>query len=231
MGWNAKSDSDRKWYLQKYGSGNLKQQPLKKLFPRWSLTVFHLEIKADSGKKRGREGMDLASKSVHLQRQWEDELRAHLKEQCDSALTWTTKQSRVDMWPKTNTKAWAMWRLSEHVSVRSPFITHHHSSLNCSMLLTIRLDFSDVTLVRLHFTVPCYFKCCLIDTSFWHMFQQTKPKQKRFLLTQAQLDGFILMYQKKSYKSLVLDPLPHGYLKRNSPQLWTCVTTLQQAPS
>lgn len=51
------------------------------LFPRWPLTVFRLEIKADSGGKKGREGRDLAKQERSFCKgKSEDEPRARLKE-------------------------------------------------------------------------------------------------------------------------------------------------------
>lgn len=103
--WNVKSDSDRKWYLQKCGSGNLKQRPSKKLSHRRPLTVFHLEIKADSGEKgERREGFGKQecsfAKAVGGQTESTSE-----GAQCDSALTWATEQSRVDvLWQKQTQK-------------------------------------------------------------------------------------------------------------------------------
>lgn len=83
--------------------------PWRNYSPADPITVFHLEIKADSGEKRREKGGIWQARAFICKGSGRTNWEQHLKElQCDSALTWTTKQSRVERVTKTNTKASAM---------------------------------------------------------------------------------------------------------------------------
>lgn len=119
--WNVKSDIDRNWYLQKYGAGDWKTAVLEEIpLPADPLSVFRLEIKADSGEQvEGKEGF--GEQSAHLQRQQEDEPRAHLNERN------VTQHSRD---PQTS-RSWTRCVLKTNkgktcMSVWIPSHAHHH---------------------------------------------------------------------------------------------------------
>lgn len=106
--------------------------------------------------KRGREGRDLAKQSVHLQRQSKDEPRAHLKERSVTQHSHEPPNSQgVDTLGQKQThnpgpcKDQLSMFLSDLLSSTSTTAV-----FNFSVLLILRLDFSDVTLMMHHLTVP-----------------------------------------------------------------------------
>lgn len=102
----------------------------------------------------------------------------------------------------------------------------------CSMLLTIRLDFSEVTFMMRHLNIPCYLKKMLKGLLFWYkiFFLGLQNIEWKCLFRQVKLDGFLLMYQKKkrnlcflSLSNLLNVPEMVGRLRWITQTGWSCV--------
>lgn len=94
--------------------------------------------------KAVREGSDLAR---HLQRQWEDNLRAHLKEKERNVTQHSHEPNSLQIQTRKNLHHVKTDFLSDALPL--PIIKN---SLN-SVLLTISLDFRGVTLIVYHLTL------------------------------------------------------------------------------